>query len=351
MTDENKQLASIDTQYAIKKKKFGEKLRDSIQKLLILVVSVVYVSQGLFSLTKKNVTILEVLGDIGLSLVIGIIISASMNSMGLKDGRKGELFEGSMKAYGEAKTKATKYFDKLQSWCEYKNAIELEAKKKDIILSAGLSWKGFKVGYYETHKDKLNEDQKRQLERAKSAKVDKLYAGDLLSDSNKDRTLLGKTFGRFGKSEREYSAIVNTSDVFYKVAMGIICGLYMLKPVFSDQILANMMWNSLQILLWLTFGGMKYANAKYFMEYEYRQSHVIQKTEYINEFYVTMENNPKVVEEFDEEQEIDKFILDFIKEKEKSKDVGAGSQSDEQQQQPDVVRSGKKPANTKKTNA
>ena len=94
---------------------------------------------------------------------------------------------------------------------------------------------------------------------------------------------------------------------------------------------------------------MKYANAKYFMEYEYRQSHVIQKTEYINEFYVTMENNPKVVEDFDEEQEIDKFILDFIKEKEKSKDVGAGSQDNEQQS--DVVRSGKKPANAKKTNA
>lgn len=304
---------------ASRKKKFGEKLRDNIQKLLIFAVSVVYVFQGLFSLTKKDISVLEILGDIGLSIVVGAIISAQMNSMGIKDGRKSEIFESSMKSYGEAKAKSTKYFDKLQAWCEYKYSIELEAKKKDIILSAGLSWKGFKVGYYDEHNERLSEEQKKQLERAKTAKVEKIYAGDLLSDSNKDKTLFGRTFGRFGKSEKEYSAMVNASDVFYKVSMGIVCGLYMLKPIFSEQIAANMLWNALQILIWLAFGSMKYANAKYFMEFEYRQSHVIQKTEYINEFFITMENNPQVIENFDEEQSIDKYILEYIEKEEEDK--------------------------------
>lgn len=319
----NEKIVEGATDINIKKKKFGEKLRENIQKILILIVSVVYISQGLFSLSKKDTTILEILGDIGLSIVIGLILSASLNSMGIRDGRKSEVFEASMKAYGETKSKATKYFDKLQSWCDYKNSIELEAKKKEIILSAGLSWKGFKFGYYDEFPEKLTDRQKEMILRAKSAKVEKLYSGDLLSDSNRDKTFLGKTFGRFGKSEREYSAIVNASDAVWKIGIGIICGLYMLKPVFSEQILANMTWNALQILLWLAFGSMKYANAKYFMEYEYRQTHVIQKTEYINEFFITMENNPKIIEEFDDEPDIDKYILDYIQKKEIQKN-GSG---------------------------
>ena len=307
------------TVFVGKKKKFIDKLRDNIQKLLIIAVSAVYIFQGFFSLSKRDTTVLEILGSIGLSIIIGVVISTSMNSMGIKDGRRSELFEASMKAYGEAKSKSTKYFDKLQAWCEYKNSIDLEAKKKDIVLTAGLSWKGFKFGYYDEHPERLSEEQKKQLERAKSAKIEKLYSSDLLSDSNKDKSLFGKPFGRFGKSEKDYSLIVNTSDMVYKVAIGIVCGLYMLKPIFSEQILANMIWNTLQILLWLAIGSMKYANAKYFMEYEYRQSHVIQKTECINEFFITMENRPEVIEQFDDEAEIDKYILEFINEKERVK--------------------------------
>lgn len=340
MSEQNKQNAvdkvlAKENNIVSKKKKFGEKLRDNIQKLLVFAVSTVYICQGLFSLTKKESSILEILGDIGLSIVVGAIISATMNSMGIKDGRKSEMFENSMKSYGEAKAKSTKYFDKLQAWCEYKNSIELEAKKKDIILSAGLSWKGFKVGYYDEHSERLSEEQEKQLERAKTAKIEKIYAGDLLSDSNRDRTFLGKTFGKFGKSEKEYSAMVNASDVFYKLSMGIVCGLYMLKPIFSEQIAANMVWNALQILIWLAFGSMKYTNAKYFMEYEYRQSHVIQKTEYINEFFITMENNPSVVENFDEEASIDKYILDYIEKKEGKANERVEDKQPEQQPEHD----------------
>lgn len=149
MSEQNKQNAvdkvlAKENNIVSKKKKFGEKLRDNIQKLLVFAVSTVYICQGLFSLTKKESSILEILGDIGLSIVVGAIISATMNSMGIKDGRKSEMFENSMKSYGEAKAKSTKYFDKLQAWCEYKTRLNLKRKRKILFYRLGFPGKVLK---------------------------------------------------------------------------------------------------------------------------------------------------------------------------------------------------------------
>ena len=80
---------------------------------------------------------------------------------------------------------------------------------------------------------------------------------------------------------------------------------------------------------------MKYTNAKYFMEYEYRQSHVLQKTEYIHEFFIAMEHSPSVVENFDEEASIDKYILDYIEKKEGKANERVEDKQPEQQPEHD----------------
>ena len=72
----------------------------------------------------------------------------------------------------------------------------------------------------------------------------------------------------------------------------------------------------MQISMWLTFGVMKYVNAKSFIEDEYRQTHLIQKTEYLNEFIITIQNNPSVINEFDEDKEVQQYLDELMKEKE-----------------------------------
>ena len=304
------------------KRKITDAVKDNLQKITIVIVSMLYILQGLFTIAKKDTSIWDILGSIGLSIMVGVIISSSMNSMGLKDGRLGDIFTASMQAYGKAKEDATPYFDKLNSWCDYKNFQELEFTKKDIIQSAGLNWKAYKYGYYEEHKDKLDEKQLRALEQAKYCKIERLTARDLQSDFPQTRrTLFGlKKLGRFGESERDYKNKTLVSDFLTRVFMSIICGLYTLKPLWDgtnkQEVIAGILWNMLQIMMWIALGTIKYVNAKQFIEVDYRQSHIIQKTEYLNEFTVTMKNNPKVIEEFDETIEIDKYIEEYIREKE-----------------------------------
>lgn len=310
------------------KKKFAEVFKENLQKLTIALVSIIYITQGIFELSKKNTTLVDIIGSIGLSVSVGIILSSSFVSLGLKDGKKSEKMEHSLIAYAQTKVKATPNFDKLSAWCEYKNSQELMYRKKEIIQESGLNWKAYKFGYYEEHQERLNETQKQALEFAKNCSVPKLSSQELLSDLPHIKTgrmaiLKNKRdahLSKFGQTEKEYQNKSNIQDIFTKLFIAIVCGLYGLSPLVTgdniSEVLAGVLWNTMQIVMWLAFGLTKYVNAKSFIEDEYRQTHIVQKTEYLNEFIATMENNPNVISEFDEDLEIDKYILEYISKKE-----------------------------------
>ena len=309
-----------------KKKKVGELIVDNLQRFTILLISLVYIFQGIFNLTKKDATLVDILGNVGMSVAVGLILSSSFVSMGLKDGKKSPEFQTSLKVYGETKAKATPKLDKLAPWCEFKNVQELEYKKRDIIQAAGLSWKAYKFGYYDEHQEKLNEEQKQALERAKKCSISKLSSQELLSDlpSLNDKSLIFKNKSRFGQTEKEYQAKVGAQDAFFKIFIAVVCGLYGLTPLVTEEnfgdVIAGVLWHTMQIIMWLTFGVTKYFNSKSFIENEYRQTHIIQKTEYLNEFIATMDNNPKVIEQYDDELEVDKYIIDFINKRKEIED-------------------------------
>lgn len=317
-----------------KRKSFVDSIKDNLQKITIVLASVIYISQGLFTVVKKDTTIWDIIGSIGMSVVVGLIITSSLNTMGLKDGRRNEEFLKSLKAYGEAKASATKYFPKLSSWCEYKNAQTLEIAKKDVIQDAGLNWKAYKLGYYDESETiaRLNDDQKEALKDAEECKVAKITYREMLSDLPKKRKVRGAEQA-FGESEQDYKRREMWYDFFIKLMLAVIGGLYALTPLFTKEnameILAGVIWNTSQIIMWLAFGVIKYNNARSFMIDEYRQTHLVQKAELFNEFVVTMEYSPEVIENYDENVKTDKYIEEFFRKREeinKKKEVNEDEQ-------------------------
>lgn len=296
------------------KKKFSETLKDNLQKITIIIVSIIYIVQGVFTIAKKDTSIIDILGSISFSIIVGVVISSSMNSMGLKDGRKSQAFVNSMKKYGETKELATPFFDKISAWCEYKNSIDLEAKRKEIIQNAGLKWKLYKIGYYNENKPSDN-DKLKALEKAKHCKIEKITSQELLSDLPSEKYMKK----RFGEGEKEYKTRNLFVDLLSKLLIGCVCGMYSLMPLLTEENineqLASVLWNTMQISMWLAFGMIKYSNSKSFIEDEYRQTHIIQKTEYLNEFIVTVKNNPGVINEYDDEEDVEKFLEELVKQK------------------------------------
>ena len=308
-----------------KKRKFSETLRENLQKITILLISFIYIIQGMFQIRHRDTTIWNILGSIGISIIVGFIIASNLRSMGIRDGRRSEIFVGSMMSYAKAKEKATPEFDKLSAWCEYKNAQELEFKKKGIIQGAGLNWKAFKLGYYDDEKNlvKLNEKQLEALEEAKYCKIYRINSQELLSDLP---SLFGKNGSRFGQSQNEYLIKGGIVDIFTRIFIGIVGGLYGLYPLFTGenltQIISGMIWNTLQVIIFLAFGLLKYNQSKTFIEDEYRQTHIVQKTELLNEFVVTMQKNPEIIETYEEdmEKEMEEYIENYMNMKKQSKE-------------------------------
>lgn len=319
---ENKE-EKIVIQSKKQRKKFVDSVKDNLQKITICLASVIYITQGLFEIVKKETTIWDIVGNIGMSVVVGLIITTSLNTMGLKDGRKSEEFLRSLKAYGEAKASATKHFPKLSSWCEYKNTHTLEIAKKEIIQDAGLNWKAYKYGYYEEVGtiNRLNDDQKEALQEAEECRVAKITYREMLSDLPKKKKINGIEQA-FGESEQDFKKRNMYYDFFVKLMLAIIGGLYALSPLLTKEnameMLAGVIWNTSQIIMWIAFGVIKYNNARSFIIDEYRQTHLVQKTELFNEFVVTMESCPEIIENYDEDVKTDKFIEDFLKKREES---------------------------------
>lgn len=291
------------------KPKISELIKDKLHILIIIAISIVYISHGLFSFEQTEKTPLEIIGNIGWSLIIGMVITTMFSNQGLRDGRTTLLFINSLKAYAEAKLKATPFFDKLATWCSYKNTHDLEVKKKELVESAGMNYKAYIVGYYDEHPEVLSEEQLKVLEDVETCKILRITQRELLSDMPRNKY---SDKHRFGETVLEYNSKNLVVDFVTRLGMSVVCGLYTLKPAMEAD-WAGLVWNLLQIFMWLGLGIQKYTASKYFMEYEYRQSHLVQKTELFNEFVVTMQNNPQVIYTYD--VNIDEEVAKFIKEK------------------------------------
>lgn len=283
----------------------------NFQKIIIILVSILYIAQGAFNFTKNEASLIDVLGSAALSIAIGVTISSGLRSSGLQAGRRSDIFLASMRTYGEAKVKATPFFDKLPTWCTYKNNIDLYEKRKDIIQRGGLHWQGFIHGYYDTRLATLSKEQVKVYYRAKNASITKLVANELLSDlpTNKYPKL------KFGISEQTYKHHNVLMDVLTKIVISLTGAYYVLEPIVNQEGLANIIWHTMQIVLWIALGMLKYYEAQDFMENEYRQTHIVQKTEYLNEFIITMQNNPKIIETVEDNTGITQDIEQFLREK------------------------------------
>lgn len=298
----------MDTEVSTPKNKITSAIKDKLQVIVIVFLSLIYILHGLFSFEETEKTVLEVLGEIAWSVTIGLVITVMFTGQGLKDGRTTELFKSSLKAYAEAKDKATPYFDRLATWCSYKNTHDLEIKKKEMLESSGLNYRAYQTGYYEAHPEKLNEDQVKVIEEVKKCTILRITQRELLSDMPRNQF---SEKHRFGETVFEYKTKDTFVEIISRLGIAIVCGLYTLEPAASAD-WAGLVWNLLQIAVWLGLGLQKYSNSKYFMEYEYRQSHLVQKTELFNEFVVTMQNNPNVIYTYDVniDEEVDKFLAE-----------------------------------------
>lgn len=278
---------------------FKKKLSDQISVIILVVISIAYTLKGVFSFEPNHKSIEATIGETILNIVVGFTIYACLRTKGIKAGRNDDCFIASLQLYGEAKSKIKENQFRLPAFCSLKSEQELIEAKREAIENVGLNYNLFLKGIYNKENFEVLELDQEQIDiinNIDKVKIERMRSEELLSDLPRTSK---KDYGRYGKGVKEYNKETRALDLSNLMLYSVIFARFGLKPLLNSDNLSNVLWSTLQLLLWLAFGIIKYVSAMSFMVNEYRQTHIIQKTEYLNEFISLLNSKPEDLDKFD----------------------------------------------------
>lgn len=285
---------------------FASWVMDSVDKFVVLGVSILYVIQGLFTIQRSDKSLIDILGTILEGFIVGLTVYMTMRRMGIRQGRKSDEFVSSLQLYANTKEETKAFRHKSNAFCRLKNEENLLNAKIEFLEDNGLNYNLYEKGFYDSQESRerlgLEEYQIKALDEVKNIKTYKIKPRELYSDLPKMSKRQESIYGMWGKDEKSFSIIETTKDAISMLVFAFVGGYWVLSPVLTDEGLSNAIWNACQLLIWFGFGLLKYYGSYYFMITEYRQTHIIQKIELLNEFISIEKNRPEKLDRYDHEE-------------------------------------------------
>ncbi len=282
----------------MKKNSFTEMFYKNAGYIVVALISIVYVASSLINISKSGKTVYEIIGAGVLSLIVGIMINGVFRSMGVRRGDEDERTIATNELHAKTVEEISPYIDKLDEFCERENKRALREIRTRILAREGMKYSEFfdedgnSIGkpQFECVENGLNADQKvkeKTYKKALRVKLKPLMSSNLTSDGVKASDPFD-----FGKSKREFTVQRNASDVIIKLLMAIIFG-YFGVSLSSEINVASLIWNGLQIVLYVTGGVIQMYNSYMWIVDDYRGS-VVKKIDYLQKFKncIKTGNNP-----------------------------------------------------------
>ena len=274
--------------------------------ILVALFSVVVVIFGMFHIEKNEASWQEVVGSICSSIIIGITISTLLRIQAIGDARRTDEFKASLAIYAQSKANSEKYQDKLSAYCGYKNEQTLLNSKRDYLSKNGLTYKMYLEGVYEDEKvrEKLKKKQLKSLSKVDKIRIYNISPSELLAESSSGLKYTTSKFLRpesiFGKTTKEYVSDETGKDFFSKIFLGIVFGYFTLRSFINADNIAQLIWQIFSLAVYLTVGMANYFLTKNYMLEEYRSSHIILKSDCLNEFVLMISKDENSFEEWDD---------------------------------------------------
>ena len=302
----------------MKKNSFTEIFYKNAGYIVVVLVSLVYVASSLISISRSGRSVYEIVGTGVLSLIVGVMINGVFRSMGIRRGDEDERTVATNSLHAKTAMEISPYIDRLDEFCEKENRRALREIRTRILAREGMKYSD----YFDedgnavnakcrmqnaklTHGVALSEangsldgkilhsvqnDNSKALEKAREkaykralrVKVKPLVSSNLTSDGVKASDPFD-----FGKSKREYTSQKNAGDVLVKLLMAIIFG-YFGVTLATEVNVASIIWNGLQIVLYITGGVIQMYNSYMWVVDDYRGS-VVKKIDYLQKFKRTVE--------------------------------------------------------------
>jgi hypothetical protein len=262
----------------MKKNSFTEMFYKNAGYIVVVLISLVYVASSLINISKSGKTVYEIIGAGVLSLIVGIIINGVFRSIGLRRGDEDERTVATILLHGQTVDEITPDIDKLDEFCQRENQRALREIRTRILASQGMKYSDMFDSDGCAQPVKINGKlRKRAYKKALKVKIKPLVSSNLTSDGVKANDPFD-----FGTSKKEYSSHRSAGDVLIKLVMAIIFG-YFGVSLASEINVASVIWNGLQIILYVAGGVIQMYSSYMWVVDDYRQG-IIKKIDYLQKF-------------------------------------------------------------------
>lgn len=269
--------------------------------LAVLLISIVYITSSLVTISKTGKSIFEIIGTSVLSFIVGTLITSAFRSIGVHKGEMSEIMTSTNELHGKTVEEITPYIDKLDSYCENENKEALKRIRTKILAKAGLryedcfdengialeitiDWESSQPSAVSSQREMKKKiwQKKKAYNKAVHLRFKPLLASNLTSDGVNAENPFD-----FGNSKKAYTTQKNITGTFSRVLTAIIVGYFSVSFATSIDY-ATLIWNALQIVMYIV-GGVVQMYASYnFIVDDYRQS-IIKKIDYLQKFKIFAE--------------------------------------------------------------
>ena len=270
----------------MEKNSFLERLYKNAGYYCVGLISLIYIASSLILISKTGKSVYEIIGTGFISMVVGSLINGSLRSVGVRRGEEDQRMVDALKNHADTVCEVSPFLDKLEEFCDSENKLAIKKIRMKILATAGLKYddcfdeNGVCKELLLTQ-DRNNRRKNRKIMRAYrkavNLKIKELTVDSLTFDGGSSDNPFD-----FGKSKREFSKSKNATDIITRVIMAVIFGYFGVTLV-SEINFATVIWNALQIVMYITSGVVGMYSTYMWIVEDYRQG-VMKKVEYLKRF-------------------------------------------------------------------
>ena len=292
----------------------NEKIRDffkqNIGYYIVALVSIVYIATAFITVDETGKTIGEIIADTAVVFFLGLFINRVFDLQGMMNGDRDERVQMAIVTHGETVVKISPYIDRLDEWCKLKNEENLKVQRTRVLASEGMRYEDYfnedgSAKDFKPDEEKLKNKTLRKTEKARircfkkalHLKLTPITAGALTSEGGKKQDPYN-----FGRTKGQYETQTSVRDIITKICIAGIFGYYGVRLI-QDFNYATLIWNGLQVVIFLIMGCIKMYNSFMFVTGEYR-TRIVNKTNNLEMFHNYIQSLPKeeVKTEVEDEQ-------------------------------------------------
>ncbi len=274
---------------------------------LILAVSALYIVKGLFTLDESGLSVFEIIGNSALSMAVGFSMNFIFRQSGILYAQDDREVIETNNLHEKIIDEITPYIDLLDGFCETENAEAKKSLRKKLLSQTSLRYddcfdenghaKEIKTSFIYTGKDKKEKRDALKKHRhdmkiykkALYLKMTLLTPSSLTTDG-----INGNDPFDFGETATRYQAKKSGCDVVTRLLFGVLFGYYTFRKL-DGASLDSILWNALQVAIYMIFGVIQMLGAYIFVKTDDRYR-IVRKIDKLQKFRIYAERQKKPIE-------------------------------------------------------